>query len=380
MLNFFGLSRQALENRIVLQGKAHVGKEKVRAIQVFEAMYKGKAASENLFEGINKDTVRHLASQCAFDLPLAVESAHASSFDGSVKFIFRAISDGALIESVLIPERGRLTQCLSTQVGCAQACRFCQTGRMGLTRNLTTAEIVGQVLLAERWRRMNANAPSPHDGRTETSGVASYERIHNLVFMGMGEPLDNLDALLESLQILTDNKGLNFSPNKITVSTVGLLPQLQRLLDASQACVALSLHSPFHAERSKVMPVNERSPMADVLETLRAHSGAYGRKFMIQYTLIRNVNDTPRHAQGLIDALAGIPVKVNLIPLNEHDGAAFRRPDLASVHAFQTALKAAGLVATVRISKGRDIQAACGQLIKEERQRTMRAAVLSPTL
>jgi len=326
-----------------------------RANRLFEGIYaRGKGAT---WPPIYPEEV-HLASRDLienafdFDLPMTVSHSESSSMDGSSKLVMR-LQDGREIETVLIPERGRLTQCLSTQVGCAQGCRFCQTGRMGLLRNLTAAEIVGQVIVGELWRRQQQGT------------IAEYERINNLVFMGMGEPLDNLEELLVAVNILTDTQGLQFSHNKITVSSVGLLPQLERLLTESKTCLALSLHSPFDAERSKVMPVNERHPLPEVISVLKKHADSYGRPFMIQYTLLKNVNDSSAHAEALAELLSGIRVKVNLIPLNEHEGAAFRRPELAKICQFRDVLKAAGHVVTVRLSKGRDIAAACGQLIKK---------------
>jgi 23S rRNA (adenine2503-C2)-methyltransferase len=223
---------------------------------------------------------------------------------------------------------------------------------MGLIRSLSTAEIVGQVVAAELWRREQGGA------------LAQYPRISNLVFMGMGEPLDNLDSVFGALDIFTDLQGLCFSHNKITVSTVGLLPQLNRFLSESKACLALSLHSPFDAERSKVMPVNKAHPVAQVIDTLREFAVRYKRPYMIQYTMLKNVNDSHEHATALAELLNGLDVKINLIPLNEHEGAAFRRPELARIWAFRDVLKSAGHVVTVRLSKGRDIAAACGQLIK----------------
>jgi len=313
---------------------------------------------------MQRESFEALEAAFTFSSPVRVREAHCSPSDGSVKFAME-VDGGLLVETVLIPERGRMTLCLSTQVGCAQGCRFCQTGRMGLLRSLRVDEIVGQVLASARWlsestaQGAGTSIPGTSISRTSFAGT----RITNIVFMGMGEPLDNLDALLDAIDILVDEKGFGLSHNKVTVSTVGLLPQLERFLERSPASLALSLHSPFDAERTRIMPVNAQHPLAGVLAVLRDHSKKYGRRFMFQYTLIRNVNDSPEHADAIADLLEGLPAKVNLIPLNEHEGTAYRRPGLEPVHAFQSRLKARGLVATVRLSKGRDIQAACGQLI-----------------
>lgn len=327
-----------------------------RASRVFEGLYRRGLVNEwppKFPPETHLSTLEKLKLEFDFELPLRVSRFENSAMDGSSKLVLE-LRDGREIETVLIPERGRLTQCLSTQVGCAQGCRFCQTGRMGLLRSLSTAEIVGQVVLAEIWRRAQPGI------------LSQYPRISNLVFMGMGEPLDNLDSLLAALEIFTDTQGLQFSHNKITVSSVGLIPQLKRFLTESKVCLALSVHSPFDTERSKVMPVNNSHPIEQVVEVLRENSKSYARPYMIQYTMLRNVNDSREHAEALVRLLSELRVKINLIPLNEHEGAAFRRPDLARVWAFRDILKNNGHVVTVRLSKGRDISAACGQLIQKK--------------
>jgi 23S rRNA (adenine2503-C2)-methyltransferase len=226
---------------------------------------------------------------------------------------------------------------------------------MGLSRGLSVDEMVGQVVLGERVRRRH---PVLRD-----SPLARYDRVSNVVYMGMGEPLDNLEAVLGSLVLFFDDKGFRLSPNKVTVSTVGLMPALAELLAQSPVSVALSLHSPFDEERSRLIAANRLHPVRAVLDAMREASQSQRRSFMIQYLLLSGVNDSERHAEALADALQGIRAKVNLIPFNEHEGVRFRRPEVAAVYAFQQALKGRGLVATVRMSKGRDIQAACGQLI-----------------
>ncbi|NBX18729.1 MAG: 23S rRNA (adenine(2503)-C(2))-methyltransferase RlmN [Proteobacteria bacterium] len=350
--HIFELTRKHLESLITAKFGAQSAQ--TRANRIFEGLYgRGKVPEwqPQFPEQTHLGTLEYLRSGYSFELPMTVSRCETSAMDGSSKLVM-TLKDGLEIETVLIPERGRLTQCLSTQVGCAQGCRFCQTGRMGLLRSLTVSEIVGQVVVAELWRR------------TQQGVVAEYDRATNLVFMGMGEPLDNLQSVLDAIEIFTDTQGLQFSHNKITVSTVGLLPQLDTLLSSAKTCLALSLHSPFDAERSKVMPVNVRHPVADVIALLRSRAESYGRPYMIQYTLLKNVNDTADHAHALAQLLAGLKVKINLIPLNEHEGAAFRRPDLSRLWQFRDILKEHGHVVTVRLSKGRDIAAACGQLIK----------------
>lgn len=354
MKAFYGQGRVKLVENIA----HHFGVQKadLRAGHIFRKIYKHTSFQARDFEGLSEEVRRWFISSYDLSIPLEIADLQSSSHDGSIKFAMRLKSDGRLVESVLIPERGRLTQCISTQVGCAQGCRFCQTGRMGLIRSLTTEEMIGQVLLAEKWRLENPN-----------SQVSSYKRITNIVYMGMGEPLDNIENVINSTTIFCDHLGLNFSPNKVTVSTVGLLPALNQILEETKVAVALSLHSPFEAERSKIMPVNGKHPITKIIEIIKKYSkNGTRRSFMIQYTLLRGINDTKEHADALVLLLQGVSAKINLIPLNEHEGAAFRRPDLGRVYAFQQELKQAGMIATVRLSKGRDIQAACGQLIKDK--------------
>ncbi len=368
MIDFYSFTREQLQNHFVTSRGDTISIAKLRAGTLMKRVYRSNVS---LFEetvhqdGFSIDFYKWLKLNVNFNLNVQLSGFKRSDSDGAVKFALR-LADGSLIETVLIPERGRLTLCLSTQVGCAQACRFCQTGRMGLKRSLTTQEIVSQVVFVSQWLFQMRNGSQSLADSDWLSQIIGDSPISNLVFMGMGEPLDNLSAVLPAISIFTDAKGLNLSPRKITVSTVGILPELEIILNQTNVSLALSLHFPFDKERSKVMPVNQRFPLADVLEVLKRNlkRGPY----FIQYTLIKGVNDTSEHAAALTEILKEIPVKVNLIPLNEHDGAAFRRPDLSSVVRFQNILKSNGLVATVRLSKGRDVQAACGQLIQKMQQ------------
>ncbi len=296
-----------------------------------------------------------LSAQFDFLPPLDLATIEQSNADASAKLLLRLKRDGSLIESVLVPERERLTLCISTQVGCKQACVFCHTGLQGFTRNLTTDEIVGQIVLAE-WLRKNH--PS-----FQNSPLSNYKGITNVVMMGMGEPLDNLENVLPACEILVSEQGLRLSCNKVTVSTVGILPALDTFLAASRASLALSLHSPFSRERTALVPANRKSPLDAIVETLKKHAHSSNREYFIQYMLAQGVNDSDKHAAAIASLFQGVPVKINLIPLNPHEGTSLARPTVAAVYAFQQKLKALGLVATVRLSKGRDIAAACGQLV-----------------
>ena len=292
------------------------------------------------------------------DLPQAFRSAFAervraelpeleratSSQDGSQKLVFR-LEDGARVSAVVMPDDGRITLCLSTQVGCGYACAFCLTGTMGLSRNLTAAEIVGQLL--------TANTLLPRG-----------ERVTHIVFMGMGEPLANYAALVQSLRVLTDAKlGLGYSPRRLTVSTVGLVSGIEKLArEDLKVNLAISLHAASDEVRSRLMPVNRAWNLETLMRAVRAYPLAPRQHVFFEYVMLDGVNDTPEEAQRLVRLLRGIRAKVNLIPFNDWPGSTFRRPPLARILAFQSLLLDAGVTTTVRWSKGEDIGAACGQL------------------
>ncbi len=261
----------------------------------------------------------------------------AVSADGTRKYLFAA--GGRAVETALIPDRGRATLCLSTQVGCRRRCRFCATGQRGLHGNLTAGEI------------LNAFASLP-----------LRSSVTNLVYMGMGEPLDNLDAVIESLRILTEPWGYGWSPTRITVSTVGVLPALERLVRETRCHIALSLHSPFPEERRALMPVEADCPLDEVLACLRRARIGGQRRLMVEIVAFRGLNTTPAHARELARKLQGLRCRVNLIPFNRVPDLDLEGADRAEMEAFQRALMARGLRTTIRASRGADIAAACGLL------------------
>lgn len=290
----------------------------------------------------------------------SISQAFVSRYDSTVKFIIR-LEDSHQVECVLMPEKRRVTLCLSTQVGCAQACTFCQTGRMGLIRQLTAGEIVSQLWLANRWIEDNP-------GWRKTWQYQDELRISNIVFMGMGEPLDNPNALIDSIDIMTDPFGFNLSPRRIAVSTAGHLDGLKQLIrEKPDVSLALSLHASSDSERTRLMPINRKWPVAEVLNYLREFYEKYkSRKFLlIQYTVIAGVNDSAEHAERIIKLLEGIPTKINLIPLNEIKNSRFKSPDQNRLFSFRDRFHEAGLRVMIRYSKGQDISAACGQLITD---------------
>jgi 23S rRNA (adenine2503-C2)-methyltransferase len=265
------------------------------------------------------------------------------SRDGTVKAALCA-SDGARIESVLIPEEDRTTLCVSTQVGCAMACTFCATGAMGFRRNLTAAEIVDQLCCMR-------------------GVLGGSRRVTNVVFMGMGEPLLNLPAVIDAIRILIHPKAFAMAPRRVTVSTVGVLPKIEPLLEEVPVNLAVSLHATTDAVRERLVPLNRRFPLADLLRTLRGIDAITVRRpVFFEYTLIDGVNDSLEDARRLPGLLAGIPSKLNLIPMNPHSDSPYRPPPAERIEAFAAEVAGAGLRVTLRRSRGDDIDAACGQL------------------
>ena len=280
------------------------------------------------------------------------------SSDGTQKLLLR-LRDSATIESVLIPDGERLTLCVSTQVGCAMGCTFCATATLGFRRHLSRAEIVEQLLLA----RPLATRDDP---------PAEPARITNVVFMGMGEPLHNYVGTVGAIETLTASWGVDFSHRRLTVSTVGLVPEMQRLLAETQAQLAVSLTSVHERTRSELMPITKKYSVAQLLAACRALPLPRRKRITFEYVLLAGINDRVDDARALARALAGIRCKVNLIPFNPFPGSTLRRSDDVTVARFQDVVRRAGVHATVRESRGPDIAAACGQLVAAEERRARR--------
>jgi 23S rRNA (adenine2503-C2)-methyltransferase len=285
-----------------------------------------------------------LAERFTVDTPV-LESTQTSA-DGTTKFLLR-LADGRQIEAVYIPDTPAQTFCVSTQVGCAMACAFCLTGKMGLVRNLTAGEIAGQVRLLAH-----------HTALTKST--------FNVVLMGMGEPLHNYDATMKALRILAEERGLGLHPKRVTLSTVGLLPALEKLAtEPLMPNLAISLHATTDETRSALVPLNKRYDLKALLDACRKFPVNRRARITFEYVMLAGVNDTPADARRLVRLLAGIRGKVNLLPLNEAPGIPFQRPDDARVNAFARILAEHDVRVSVRKSRGRDIRAACGQLIVE---------------
>ena len=262
----------------------------------------------------------------------------ARSTDGTAKYLFEGVG-GRDIEAVFIPDRDRATLCVSSQAGCRMGCKFCATGRQGLQHSLTTAEILNQIVsLPER------------------------DSLTNVVFMGMGEPLDNTDNVLRALEIMTSEWGFGWSPTRITLSTAGVAPELQRFLDATKVHLAVSLHNPFHEERAAIMPVERAWPIAEVAAILRRYDFTHQRRVSFEYIVMSGLNDSPRHIRELCRLLDGIKCRINLIRFHKIPGSPFFSPDDEAMIRFRDTLTAKGIQTTIRASRGEDIQAACGLL------------------
>lgn len=260
------------------------------------------------------------------------------SADGTKKYLYRT-SQNHFIESAYIPDGDRATLCISSQAGCRMGCRFCATGRQGLQHSLSTNEILNQI-----------------------GSLPERERLTNVVFMGMGEPLDNLDSLLPTLEILTSAWGFGWSPTRITVSTAGVASRLERFLDATQVHLAVSLHNPFPHERAEIMPVEKAWPIREVVEILRRYDFTHQRRVSFEYIVMSGLNDSPRHIRELCRLLDGIKCRINLIRFHKIPGSPYFSPDDRAMIAFRDALTAKGIHTTIRTSRGEDIQAACGLL------------------
>jgi 23S rRNA (adenine2503-C2)-methyltransferase len=329
------IGRAGLESILSSRGEAVW-----RVEEIFRWIYLRGVRSFGEMTSLPKELRTALAGEYEIREPEVAEKLQSA--DGTEKLLLR-LDDGAAAETVIMPGRTHFTQCLSSQSGCALACSFCHTGKMGFARNLTGSEIVDQWLSARRL-------------------LGEGDRIGNLVYMGMGEPLLNFDALRESIEIFTAPWGGVISPSRINVSTAGVIPGIERLgRELPAVNLAVSLNASEDSLRSRLMPINRRYPLADLMAALRDYPVGR-RRITIEYVLLGEVNDSPKAADRLVGLLHGLHCKVNLIPFNPHSGLPFAAPSEESIKGFHETLKKAGFAAPVRRSKGADIAAACGQL------------------
>ncbi len=333
--NFYDYTLPELEQ--ILTG---LGKEKFRAQQVFKWVYEKRVEDFEQMSNVAKKFRAELPGIFHFSLPKVV--AELKSKDGTRKWLFD-IGDGMTIETVVIPNKDRLTLCVSSEVGCNIACRFCFTGKQKLKRRLTAGQIVGQFLHAQ--------------DSLSKEGL----KVTNIVFMGMGEPLDNPEAVFKSIEILHQPNGVNFSRKRVTVSTSGLVPQMPLIAKAGVR-LAVSLNAPNNEIRDFVMPINKRWNVYQLLDACREYYNGTRDRITFEYVLLKDVTDRIEQAKELWHLVRDIPCKINLIPFNEHPGSGFERPTPESVIAFQNELIRLGAHVLLRKTKGRDIFAACGQL------------------
>jgi 23S rRNA (adenine2503-C2)-methyltransferase len=335
--NIKELSRDELEKWLVERGESHYRADQIRRWLLLKGAV-SFAAMTNLSAALRGDLDE------AFTISRLDVARADRSTDGTVKFLFK-LHDGYEIESVLIPEPKRLTLCISTQAGCGLGCAFCATALLGLKRNLTAAEIVDQILEASRTLKPD-------------------ERITHIVLMGMGEPLANYQQTIEAIRLMTDAEtGLGFSSRRVTLSTVGLVPQIKKLIDETQVNLAISLHATTDEMRSRLMPVNRKYPLGELIACARSLPIPKRKRITFEYVLLRGVNHSSDDARRLARLLNGIRAKVNIIPFNPHPGSEFTRPTQEETERFQDELAAYGLQVNVRRPRGDDIHAACGQLM-----------------
>ena len=347
--NLLGLPKAELESFV-----AEMGSKPFRARQLMNWMYKRGEGDITAMTDLAKDFRAELVLRAEITVPEIVKTQIAS--DGTRKWLLSG-GQGQAFEMVYIPEEDRGTLCISSQVGCALDCSFCSTAQQGFNRNLTTAEIVGQVWLANRelgWQ------------------VGDNRIITNIVFMGMGEPLANFRAVVPAIRIFLDDLGLDISRRRVTLSTSGLVPQIYKLAEEVNCALAVSLHAPNDELRSQLVPINRKHNIAELLEACWHYLDEQnGRSVTFEYVMLDGINDQPEHARELAKLLRDKPAKLNLIPFNPYPGTPYRRSPHAAIEKFRDELMQRGLIVTIRKTRGDDIDAACGQLAGQVTDRTI---------
>ena len=337
-----------------------LGEKRFRATQLFRWIHQRGASDFSQMTDLAKSLREKLATTARIEA-LPVTTQHESA-DGTIKWLFD-VGDGNAVEAVFIPEDDRGTLCVSSQAGCAVGCRFCSTGHQGFSRNLTTGEIVAQLWFAEHFLRKHLKRDPGQEGRV----------ISNVVMMGMGEPLQNYTALVPALRTMLDDNAYGLSRRRVTVSTSGVVPMIDRLGTDCPVALAVSLHAPTDALRDDLVPLNRKYPIVELLEACKRYLAHAPRDFItFEYCMLDGVNDQPEHAEQLVALVRqhGISCKFNLIPFNPFPASGLLRSPQARVLAFAKTLSAAGLVTTIRKTRGDDIDAACGQLAGDVKDRT----------
>ena len=352
-VNLLGLTQQQLEAFF-----EQLGEKRFRAGQVMKWIHHFGIDDFDAMSNLGK-ALREKLKACAEIRGTEVVSQDISSY-GTRKWVVR-VASGSCVETVYIPQGGRGTLCVSSQAGCALVCSFCFTGKQGFNSDLTSAEIIGQVWIANK---SFGTVPAKID-----------RAITNVVMMGMGEPLLNFDNVVDAMQIMMDDLGYGISKRKVTLSTSGVAPMIDRLAEVIDVSLALSLHAPNDELRNQLVPINRKYPLAVVLDACKRYISRLGEKrvLTVEYTLLKDVNDQPEHAAQMIALLKDFPCKINLIPFNPFPFSGYERPSNNAIRRFQDQLHQAGHNVTVRTTRGEDIDAACGQLVGQVMDRTRRS-------
>jgi 23S rRNA (adenine2503-C2)-methyltransferase len=364
-LNLVGLTRVQLREALISIGTPDK-QAKMRAGQIWQWIYQKGVRDFALMSNLAKPYRALLAENCVIAVPEVV--TRQVSEDGTRKYLVR-IAGGHEVEIVYIPETDRGTLCVSSQVGCTLTCSFCHTGTQKLVRNLTSAEIIGQVLVARddlgEWPELGV--PNPPEAR----------RLSNIVLMGMGEPLYNFDNVRDAMNIAMDPEGISLSRRRITLSTSGVVPEIARTAEEIGCLLAISFHATTDEVRNKLVPVNKKYPLEVLVEALRAYPKvSNSERITFEYVMLKDVNDSDEDAHRLVQLIKGIPAKINLIPFNEWPGAPYERSSNNRIHAFADIIHAAGYSSPIRRPRGEDIMAACGQLKSAtERERKSRKQI-----
>ena len=333
--NIFGYTSNKLSEVV-----SSLGLPAFTANQLADWLYKKKVKSFASMTNLSKQAREKLESK--YFLDLTAPSKVQTSVDGTKKYLYPTQTE-KFIESAYIPDADRATLCVSTQIGCKMGCLFCMTGKQGFQGNLSAGDILNQV-----------------------QSLPEFEQLTNIVYMGMGEPLDNVEAVLDSIEIMTSDKGYAWSPKRITVSTIGIIPAMITFLENSQAHLAVSLHSPFDDERREIMPIQSVYPITEVIREIRRWNLGRQRRISFEYIMFKGINDTPRHAAELVRLLNGIKCRINLIRFHPIPDTPLEGTPYDNIVTFQNMLKAKGLTVTIRASRGEDIFAACGMLSTKE--------------
>ena len=350
--NLLGMSLEELETFFV-----SIKEKPFRSKQVFQWIHQKGESDFHKMTNLSKDLQSKLSELCIIKAPEILYEK--DSVDGTRKWVL-SVGDGDLVEMVLIPEGKRATLCVSSQVGCAVDCSFCATGKQGFSRNLSTSEIIGQLWVAEN----SFGYPREH----------SDKKVTNIVMMGMGEPLLNFEAVTSAMKLMMHDKAYGLSKRKVTLSTSGLVPLIDKLSEVTDAALTISLHAPNDRLRNELVPINKKYPIDELLESVKRYVSKCGdkRKTTIEYILINQVNDSLENAEELSNLLRTLPCKINLIPFNPFPGSSYKRPSSMRVQTFKKKLQKEGYIKTISTTRGEDIMAACGQLVGKVNDRTRR--------